>query len=174
MTLSPATVMRLSVGFAFALLLAWALRLDHLRAQHLADANRLLNSARTAIAAGKRLQIAAKDNADETDKRTAVTVDGFRAGVLRLPSAASACVTKARDTQGVDRPGGNPVGDDGTARQLADEVTVPRADMLICAANTGRLLEAHRWAITTEQLLATEAKTIEAAEAVTPDSNGRE
>lgn len=151
-----ATILHIGGGIGLAAVLAHDLRVDYLRGQHLATANRLLAAANTAIEAGKRLETLAKENADDTDKRAVVTVAGLRDSVLRLPTATASCATQARDSQGTDRPGAGAVGD--------DQVTVPRADMLICATNTGRLLEAHDWALRTEGLLQSGGDAIQRAE----------
>jgi hypothetical protein len=74
----------------------------------------------------------------EADQKAADTRIVFRYRVVRLP-AASGCAAQGTDLPGADL-------SHGADGPRADTVILARADALICADNTARLIAAHEWA----------------------------
>lgn len=136
------------IGLVVVLLIAWALRLDHLRAgykqalvdtvarytQAQKDAQDRFNAAvATERARNERLN-------DEADSKAGATAIVYRDRVVRLPAAPTGC---AADSAGL--PTSDPASrSDGPG---ADTVILARSDAMICADNTGRLQAAHDWAV---------------------------
>lgn len=137
---------------ALALVLAWAFRLDALRARHkaahaetverYADAQKRAQEAFDAQIAA--IQSQNRRLNDEADKNVADTTIVYRDRVIRLPTAPAQCAAGGAQLPSPNLPQ-SPDGP-GSDSPIFDRVIIQRSDALICATNTARLEAAHEWA----------------------------
>jgi hypothetical protein len=143
---SIATYLRIAAGIAFLALLAWALRLDHLRAGHKAaheQTKRDYAAAQVEAQARFDRQVAAiiaknRSANDVADKKDADLRIVYRDRVVRLRPASASCPASGAQLPSPDVP----ESDHGSG---GDSVILERADALICATNTARLQAAQEW-----------------------------
>jgi hypothetical protein len=81
-----------------------------------------------------------QEKSDETDRNAYARIDEFRASFLQYAAA-----NKAGQPFVIQTSGGGTKGADGPSSSAVVPITTQ--DGLICAENTARLLEAHKWAI---------------------------
>jgi|GEM_PF-2050896 len=80
---------------------------------------------------------------DDADRQADATLAVYRDRVLRLPAASDT----ARATTPAGLPGAGTA--EGAYRSGDASILLARADALICAKNSARLMAAHEWAIAT-------------------------
>lgn len=138
---------------ALALVLAWAFRLDALRARHKAahaetverytDAQKRAQEAFDAQIAA--IQSQNRRLNDEADKNVADTTIVYRDRVIRLPTAPAQCAAGGAQLPSPNLPQSS---DRSRAEaELSDRVVIKRDDALICADNTARLEAVREWAL---------------------------
>jgi len=134
---------------ALAIVLAWGMRVDHLRAGYkdalattISRYTQAQKDAQAAFDAKVAASVARNKelNREADDKAVAATIV-YRDRVVRLQSATSCGPAGGSDVSTSNVPA-------SADRSSGDSiVSIKRADALICADNTGRLEAAHGWAI---------------------------
>ena len=145
----------LGIGLAFALLAGWAMRVDHLRAQHKAAHAATIKNYRDAQALAKDVALAARladefrtrQLAERTDDANDQLQVAGRDAVARYAAAhrVPRCVASAAGQTSPAALPGNPAINSG-AGEVADMVAVSRADLDDLSKGALRAATAREWA----------------------------